>query len=338
MSIAAPRQMVANGLPLPELSFRFGILLGSLLFLHESMGFPWSRNLYGMAGLLLSVVIVLTMAFQWRVFGDWRRWGNQVLYFVFLFALTLPLSATLHPTFGQSLIPDSIEKPLVEIGNLFFATPVMDSVLGFVRGVLAFLMMGLILLVLVVTNESSRRTGLGIAAVFIGGACLFIYSTPETFLGLILLGLFVYYQWEIPVMIPDRLYAHLNETQLSYLKELVREKALSTGETRVYLDNNPKLFADLVDFQLVEYDSIAREVIPGRRLREDRMEGAVGLFYQIMRRGAWILVGIVYFLLPDFVPGPIDDIIIMSICTFSGFNLLSLLGGKGKRVGRKITP
>lgn len=308
-------------LPWHEVVFRGGLLLGAGLFFSESPGWPWDRNLFGVAALVVSALIVTTLVFQWRVLGDWRRRTQQALYVLLVLVLTFPVAAALSPSLGTSAIPDYIEAPVMELLARLQTIPGTSMLLGFLRGFLSFLFLAVTLMVLLLAGGPGRRGGLLFIAAVLVAICLFFHPTLECVTGFILLGLFLHNEWEAPLLIPDRVRAALEPSQTAFLRELARAGSLSTGETRLYLENRPELFAELLDYRLVEYDSIARDVLPGRRFLQDPASEAIEKALGYLRRATWLAVGVMYFLLPDLVPGPIDDVIIMALCAASGFNL-----------------
>ncbi len=314
-----------------ELTFRLGLLLASSVFLIDAMGAPWAQNpIFLTAAFLMSALVVLTLASQWQILGDWRRSTQQLVLFVLAVVLTIPLCATLNPTLGLSALPESIETAIMQSLSAIERIPGFGAALSILKGMVVFIVFCLVLLVMAATGEGMRRGGLVFLTVVLVGLGLFFYPMAETVVGIILLVFFFRVQWERPLMIPDKLRPHLSAVQLDYLRELLRHGALSTGETKLYLDNNAAAFGELLDFGLVEYDNMVREVRPGRRLQHDPACEAMERGFGFARRGFWMLAGIVYFFLPDLIPGPLDDFIIMALCTGAGFGWLSALFG-GKR-------
>lgn len=316
-----------------EYLYRIGLLVGAGVFFHEAMGLPWNRSLFGVLGILVAILIGLTLVFRWRVMGDWRRTTNRVLYVMLVLVLAFPIAAALDPRLGGSVLPEYIEIALGQTLTAIQRIPGAATMLLIAKGAVSFLILLVTLAILVLGSSGGRRGGLIVAGGLLTLVCLFFHPVIETILGFFFLGLFIQAQWEVPVMVPDRVRSQLHPVQFDYLRDLLREGALSTGETRLYLENNPRHFGELLDYQLVEYDPIAREVIPGRRLVSNNATESVERGFSFFRRGTWLVVGILYFLLPDLIPGPIDDIVIMGLCALSGFNIFSLLrGGPARRL------
>ena len=308
-----------------ELSFRLGLLVGALLFFQTAMGWPWQHNLFGIAGFLLAVLVGATLVIQWRVLGDWRRRTQQIVYTALLLVLSLPLSAALSPRLQGSALPEAFQQFHASVLAALEMVPGASTVMLMLRGILTFTILCGTLLLLLLGSGAGRRAGVYILAAMVGGMCLFFYPSVETLAGFILLGLFFVVQWEVPLIIPDRVRDHLEPTQRDFLRVLQSQGSLTTAETKLYLDNRAELFGELLEFRLVQYDTIAREVLPGPKLLHDPASNAVADIFAAARRTAWILVGLLYFILPDLIPGPIDDIIVLAICAGSGFRLFDLL-------------
>lgn len=314
-------------LPLDEVCFRLGLLLGAGVFFHHALGSPWSRNLPGLAGLLLALLIVLTMMLQWRVLGDWRRRTQHLLYAGLVAVLSFPIAAALAPSLGHSALPDPVELALRAAMDQVGQLPFGSVVLTFLQGMVAFILMTVVLVVLLLGGQEGRRAGVLVAGALLSAVVFFFYPLPETVAGFAFLALFFYHQWEHPLLVPDRLLPHLHPDQLALLRELSRGGALSTWDVRLLLNHEAGFFVQLQDMKLVEYDPIAREVLPGPRLREDPATGFLNTFLAVLRRSVWVLFGVLYFLMPDLIPGPIDDLLILAICSGSGFSLFDLLFG-----------
>ncbi len=309
-----------------EVLYRTGLLLGALLFFREALGFPWERGFFGFAGFLLTALMVMTLVFNWRVLGDWRRRTQQWLYMALTLVLSIPVAAALNPRLGGSALPAVVEGALMEVVRTIEAIPGMGIALALFRGLLSFLFLLLTLVILVFGSGKNRRGGLVVVSVMLGAICLLFYPAAETVAGFAFLALFVYTQWETPLLVPDRLRRHLHPAQRDFLLELVRQGSLTTGETKLYLENNPRLFAELMDFRLVDFDPVARDVLPGHRLLHDPASDAMETGFTIVRRTAWIGFGLFYVISPvTLVPGPIDDLIVLIICLANGTNLWAYL-------------
>ncbi len=320
-------------LRLHEFSYRVGLLLGAGLFFHAALGFPWERGLFGVTGMALAALMTVTLVFSWRVFDDWRRRTHQIVYLGFFFALSFPLAAAIEPELGSSLLPGFVETALEDAFAILKAVPGLGLAVRFTLGFLSFLLIAMLLLTLAL----SRRAGLSIVAFLTAGLTLFFYPTAECLAGFLFLALFVYTQWEMPVLVPDKLRPHLSPVQWEYLRELTRRGMLSTGETKIYLENQPKNFALLADCHLVEYDPYSRAIYPGRTLLHDPAAAPVEKTFSVTRRLLWFGVGLLYLLLPDLIPGPVDDVIILLLCTMSGTDLLRL-AGRGRRRVSPVAP
>ncbi|MBX3728385.1 MAG: hypothetical protein KF858_04300 [Candidatus Sumerlaeia bacterium] len=317
-----------------ELAYRLGLLVGAALFLVEAVGLPWSRGpLVMLGGLAMSALIITTMALQWRVLGDWRRRTQQGLLLATVAILTIPLCAVLLPRLGSSALPASVEAALSGVLTTLTRLPGAGPVFELLRGLVILLLYSVVMIVLIFSSGADKRAGFTIIGLGVVAVLLFFYPTAETVIGLIFLGLFFRSQWERAVMIPDRLRPHLSPLQLAYLRDLVEQGALSTGETKVYLEQDARAFAELLEYHLVEYDSIAREVLPGKRLLHDPACETLDRMLGFSRRAIWMVVGIVYFLMPNFIPGMVDDFIVLAICSGASLNLFGPLFASRVRRG-----
>ncbi len=307
-----------------ELGWRAGLLAGAGIFFYETLGWPWQRNLAGLTGMLLSALIILTMTVQWRVLGDWRRRTQQFLIVGVAFVLSFPVAAALNPGLGTSVLPDPVEIAMSELLRHLSGVPGLSMIADLFRGLLAFTFFAFAMLLLVFGN-ANRRGGVFFVGFLLTLICMFFYPTMEVVIGFIFLGIFFLSQWESALMVPDRLRPYLRPEQLDYLRELVDQGSLSTGETKIYLDNQPHMFAELMEYRLVEFDDISRLVMPGKRLLHDPAAAALESAFTFVRRSSWLAVGVLYFITPDFIPGPIDDFIVLFLCAASGFGFLGQL-------------
>lgn len=224
-------------------------------------------------------------------------------------------------------MPSGVEQLLIEISAQFRAVPGLAILLGLVKGFLSFLFLCLTLIILLLGSPQGRKGGLIVAGGLLAVILLLFYPTVETALGFVFLGLFLSNQWETPLLIPDKLRPHLRPAQIDYLRELVTQGSLSTGETRVYLENQPAYFGELLEYKLVQYDPVARDVLPAHRLVHDPTGQFVEKAMAAFRRTLWIMVGVAYVILPDPIPGPIDDIIVLLLCTGGGTRLFEMFRG-----------
>jgi hypothetical protein len=310
-----------------EALFRAGLLLGAVLFLYEAMGPPWIRGIFGVAGFLLAAACVITMLFQWRVLGDWRHPLQQSFAAGLVLTLTIPAAAVLSPTLTQSLLPETVEAAFRETMGTLAKLPGMQALGTLIKALVGFVFLMVALLILAIGSVGRRRAGVNILGISLVVGCIFFYPSAETVAGFFFLFLFVYHHWEVPLILAPKIRAALSSSQREYLRELQQIGSLSTGETRIYLDNRPESFAQLADLQLVRYDNIAREVTPGPRLGHDPASDTLEKAFGAVRRCAWVAVGIVYLLMPN-IPGPIDDLIVMAVTSGVGLNLFGVLFAK----------
>lgn len=316
---------VAEGL------FRSGLLLGAGIFLMESMGTPWSRGFFGVAALLLALVIVTTMLIQWRVLGDWRRGWNMGLAAGLVPVLATPIAAVFSPQLGNSLLPDAVENAIRESLGMLAQLPGFATLGALLSGIISFALLLGAILILALGGARRSRAGVVMLGLLVGMTTLFFYPSVETLVGFALIASFLHVHWDKPLILPDRILESLSPTQDRYLRLLQDSGGVSTGETRLWLDNDPRAFEALLELKLVEYDAIAREVVPGVRLLHDPAAGAMETAFAVARRGAWILLGVVYFIMPDLLPGPLDDLIVMTLTTGIGSELFRFFFGSTTR-------
>jgi len=315
----------------PEFYFRLGVLICSMIFFVEACGSPFENGMIIQgASIVLAALFVLTMAFQWRVLGDWRTGGNQLILVLLLATLVIPLCGIMTPSLNELPVSQSTNTIIQKAFSDFYSIPGVGQVIQFGHGIIVFLLFLISMIVLIINMEGSRRAALSILALLYSTILLFLYPTVETIMGLLFLLFFIKIQWEKPLLIPHKLMPHLKTIQLEYLRELVTEGSLSTGETKVYLNQNPMYFQELLEFQLVEVDSIAREVIPGKRLLTDPSMNMMERFAAYTKRGLWILAGLIYFVMPDMIPFYFDDAIILMIASGAGFNWIKTLFGESR--------
>ncbi|MBI5153951.1 hypothetical protein HZA57_01835 [Candidatus Poribacteria bacterium] len=309
-----------------ELFFRLGLLIGAGLFLAEGQGNPLTRGPIALAAsLLMAALIVLTMALQWRVLGDWRRRTQQAVLIALVVVLTIPVSGVLNPALGSTALPGWFEEPLMALLGALGKIPGVSQALTIAKGLIVFLFYCVVMGALLASSSPNRHAGFTLIALAIGALGLFFHPAAETVVGLFLLGFAVRVQWERPLLIPDKLLPHLSPMQLEYLRELQRQGSLSTGETKLYLDQNAAAFSELLDYGLVEYDRMVRQVFPGGRLLHDPACEGTERVLAVFRRGIWLLAGIIYFFMPDLIPGPLDDIVVMILCGGASLNWLTSL-------------
>lgn len=312
-----------------ELMHRLGLLAAAAFFLAKGTGSPLDRSpVFLAAALALSCLATVTLAVQWRVLGDWRRRTQGIVLLAMAMVLVIPVTAALNPSLGESALPQTVETAIVEVLNALRRIPGVGIAVELVHGVMVFCVTLLMMIVLVAHSGTARRGGIFFVAAMIAGLTLFFHPSAETVAGLALLALFLRTQWEPALLLPAKLRGHLKPAQIEFLRDLVREGGLSTGETKLLLDGDAASFAQLVDFGLAEFDTVSRQVVPGKRLLHDPAAAALEAALGWARRGLWVAAGAIYFLLPDLIPGPIDDLLVMAICAGAGFDWVGALFGR----------
>lgn len=322
----------------PDVSYRAGLLLGAVLFFQEGVGWPAAKNMAGIAGIFLAFLITVTMVFDWRILGDWRLGRVLALQLGLLFTLTFPAAAAFQPRLEGSLLPEFAERILAGSYAALTQLPMLETVLLSIQGLMVFVVLVIMLLVLLFGGGSGKRGGVAVAGALLALLCLFFHPRVETVIGFLFLGWFLAAQWQATLILPAQVARALNPAQRDFLRELLVRGYLSPGETKLLLDNRAGDFAQLVDFQLVQYDQVLRDILPGRLLLHDPAAGALDSLQAVAKRFVWIFLGLVYFVMPDFIPGPVDDVIVLAICSGAGFRVVDLLKSAFRRTSGRNRP
>lgn len=315
-SIASPAW---GDIQLDEMALRCGTALGAVLFLGEGLGWPWQRGTMALlVGTTWGALLALLMVFRWRVMGDWRLPRMIVCQALVALPAVVLFAGVLAPDLSRSALP----TPLVAVAQGTATT--IDWVKPFspilqVLGPLLFVAVFVVGTLVLALADWLGKAPLGLLVLSVAaGAGFFLGPSPETALGLALMAVAYWLQWERPLIVPSVVLASLSAMQVDFLRALVRAGRLSTGETRLRLANDARQFEALVECQLVAYDPVAREVIPGPTIDRDAAARMVNAVYDGGLSLFWMVVGIVYLFLPDLIPGPIDDLLIMGICSLVG--------------------
>lgn len=320
---------LASFMSAQEFFFRLGLLVCALVFLLEA------TNLQLKAGLLLlgiwicNSLLLLMMVLGWKVLGDFRSPLNQTLLGLTSFVLPLYTYLVIVPSPKDEANLALITQAIANARSFLEAVP-GGMFLGATLQLFVFCV--LLIGILMITTADSELFQRSATALFVAGQSLFllvIYQNVELVLSFFFLGTFIKSCWHKPLIIAPQLESHLNATQRNYLRELVKEGSLSTGQTKLYLKQQAQLFAELLEHQLVEVDSIAREIFPGKRLNHHPAFHTYRTAKTLMRRGIWILFGLLYLVLPDLLPFTfIDDLIVMMIVSGIGLDWKSLFQKK----------
>lgn len=324
---AMPTGVAEDQLTWPEVSYRGGLLLGAGIFFFEALGAPMERGLFGIAAGLLSLLLVVTMALQWRILGDWRDGRVLGLLAGMAAVLMIPIAAGLSPSLGGSGLPEGFEEALTKFLDGMKAVPGMGAVIGFLKAIISFLLVLMLIVLMLLGGGGGKRGGIYLAGGILTALVLFFHPTVETIIGFLFLGMFIHAQWELALIIPKKVRDALTLTQRDFLRALLRQGGMSPGETRLWLEGNANAFGQLLDLGLVEYDRMIREVVPGHRLIHDPAAAALESALSVMRRVTWFAVGILYFFLPDLIPGPVDDLVILALTSGAGLGFF----GQGLR-------
>ena len=318
-----------------EALYRLALLAGAGLFLGEAMGAPWHHGwLIASAAAVPAILVVATMTLQWRVLGDWRRMTQRLVLVAAMAALVVPFCGVMDPSLGATALPNALEQPLAQALAAARRVPLLGIGVSTLSALATSALYLVVVGALVFGRGAGRRAAFLLLGTAVAAASLFFYPTPETALGLALLAIFFHVQWERPLLVPDRLRPRLSPQQIGFLKELVKEGTLSPGEVKLYLNHDAAAFAELAECGLVDYDRLLREVRPGRRLDNDPATEVFDSTLTIVRRGVWVVLGLVYVVMPDLIPGPIDDAVVMLIASGAKMSWLGdLLGLRRERRG-----
>ncbi|MGF1572530.1 MAG: hypothetical protein ACFCU1_05605 [Sumerlaeia bacterium] len=305
--------------------YRLGLLACAVVFLLEGVDLKLQAGLLLFGLWLCNSLALLMLLLGWKVLGDWRSPLNQTL--VGLTSVVMPLYSYLVfvPSPKQE---ENLALITQAVGNArtFLEVVPGGMFIGATIQLLVFFV--LLIIVLIITTSQSelfQRTATTLLYAGQAIALLVIYQNVEVVLSIFFFLYFLKSVWEKPLILSQSLEWHLNALQLSYLRELLNEGSLSTGQTKVYLRQQAPLFAELLEHQLVEVDSIAREILPGKRLNNHSAVQIYKSAKSMMRRGIWIVFGLLYLVLPDLLPFTfIDDIIVLLIVSGIGIDWKSL--------------
>lgn len=302
-----------------ELALRAGTLGGAAVFLAEGLGWPWQRGVWALlTGATWGVLLGVLLVFRWRVLGDWRLVRTAVCQALVVAPIIVLFAGLLAPDFSRSALPGPMVAVIEGTSTTVEWVRPFSPILMVLQPLLFVVIFVAGTLTLALADWLGRAPlgliVLGVAA----GVGFFLGPSPETALGLALMATGLWLQWDRPLIVPHVILASLSAVQIEFLRALVRAGRLSTGETRLRLGNDPRLFEPLVECQLVAYDPLAREVIPGPTIDRDETSRMVMAVYDGGVSLFWLLVGVAYLFIPDLIPGPIDDIVIMGICSLVG--------------------
>jgi hypothetical protein len=308
-------------IPWPDFSYRLGLLVASALFFVESVGLPSTHGLFGFAAGALAMLLVLTPAASWRCLGDWREIRRRILLGAMMFVAWIPLAAAVTPRLGKSAIPDALEGPMMAVISFVRGMPFGTWMANLGAGLVSFAILFFTLVCMMLAWKPGRVSPLLAAATLLSALLLFFNPTIEVAIGLLFLGMFVHESWEPALILPMHLTEALSPAQRDFLLYLRTNGAVTAAETPLLLRGTEKELADILELGLAAYDPATKTVHPGERLFLESAGGSIdrAMFYGT--RVIWILLGSLYFLFPDLLPGPIDDVIIMALCTWAGLRM-----------------
>lgn len=320
-------------LPWEDVAQRGGMILGACLFGAEAFGIPAARGEYLAQGLslLLGALVVAVVAFDWRMLGDWRDARRLSLVAAAALAVSLPLALLMAPSIEGSALPDGMEKRLSGMLDALRDLPFVGVLFTIAGGFFtAFLALGMSLFVLA-SRERARGGIIGLVVLGSAGLAL-LRPSLESVMAATFLAMFFAYQWEAAVVLPPGVRAALTDDQFRFLRILSREGVVSIGEARLHLRDDAAAFHQLSQLNLVAFDGFSREVTPGTRLAATGLARTLAVTLFWLRRLAWVGLGLVYVAMPDFLPGPVDDLMVAAICSSVGLGVFDLLFA-GRRKG-----
>lgn len=333
-SVAFVQQQAEMGvLTTQEFFYRLGLLICAVVFLLEAVALNLQAGILLFGLWLCNALVLLMLTLGWKVLGDWRQPLNQAL---------LGLASLVIPLYSYALFVPSPKKE----ENLAVITQAFANARGILEAIpggmflgatlqLFFFFIVLLIILIITTAESEwfQRSSVALLFVVQSLSLLLIYQNIELILSLFFLCFFLKTIWHKPLIIPEQLDAHINPLQRNYLRQLLKEGSLSTGQTKVYLQQQATLFAELLDHQLVEVDSFAREIFPGKRMNNHTAVRVYLDARKLLRRAIWIVMGLLYFILPDIIPITfLDDIIVLIITMGIGIDWKAMF--QKKREGR----
>lgn len=308
-------------LPWPEFSYRLGLLVASGLFLFESVGLPSTHGIFGYAAAALAMLLVLTPATSWRVLGDWREIRRRVLLGSLMFVAWIPLAAAVTPRLGKSAIPDALEGPMMTLFSFVRGMPFGTWISNLGSGLISFSILFFTLICMMLAWKPGRVSPLLAAATLLAALLFFFNPTIEVAIGLLFLGMFIHESWEPALILPMHLAEALSPAQQDFLLYLRTNGVVTAAETPLLLRGTERDLADLLDLGLAAYHPETKTVHPGERLLTESAGGTIDRAMFYATRVIWILLGSLYFMFPDLLPGPIDDLVIMALCTWAGLRL-----------------
>ncbi|MDX2176605.1 MAG: hypothetical protein SF028_09040 [Candidatus Sumerlaeia bacterium] len=293
-----------------ESMHRAGLLLGAAVFLAAGKGEELSGLAVGL-GALFALLLLLSLAGAWRVLGDTRKGGAGF----WLICLWLVLSAV----FARSIDPPPAapaEGPptLLRLGGVVASHA------------LSALLVAALALAVARATRPGRPVALGWAVVLGVGPSLWRAPEPEWLAGVAFAALFAWDLHRPALLLPENVEAALDEAQRRFLLRLREAGGLSLGESRLLLAGDGARLLELVDFELAVVDRERRRALPGPML-EARGDTAPERALAVARAMGWGALALAYVVMPDLVPGPLDDALVALVAAYGG----ALAGWMGKR-------
>lgn len=306
-----------NPLPWTDASHRAGLLLGAVLFLAKGAGLPWSHGLFGVAALPLAALMVATASLSWKQLGDWRDPRRGALILASVLPVWIVVAAAVTPELGATALPDELEKPAAAALGTVMAMPFAALAVGAARGLISLFH----LLVLMAATYLAWRPGSFMPATLAAGlslALLLLYHPAmETWIGAMFLAWFFWVGRERALMLPIHVERVLDPHDTSFLLHLGEAGRVAPGEVALLLPRGGARLAELGFLGLVRESEDGASILPGHALGREEPRAASRRGW--LGRAAWIAFGALYLLFPDLLPGPVDDLVVMLLCSYAGF-------------------
>ncbi len=306
-------------LPWPDVCHRAGLLLGAALLLADGAGLPWTRGLFGFAALPIAALLVGMPSLGWRRLGDWRDPRRAALIVGAIIPVWIVVAAAVSPELGATLVPDGVEKPAAGLLDATGWIPFAGMATR-LAGALVSLAHLFVLLLAVWLAWRPRGVVAPLLAIGLPLALLILYHPGiETLLGLLFLAWFFGMSREVALMLPPHIERVLDERDAAFLAHVARNGGVRVAEVPLMLPGGLARCAELEALGLVQGDGESGTVRAGDALAKSGGAGSRTAGW--LGRAAWIAVGSLYLLFPDLLPGPIDDLVVMLLCSYAGFRL-----------------
>ncbi len=303
-------------LPWPDASHRAGLLLGASLFLADGCGLPWSHGLFGVAALPIAVLLVAMPALSWMRLGDWRDARRGSLLAASTIPVWMVVAAAITPELRSLTPPGTANRAAATLAGGSPLVPFGAMAASLAGAIVAFTHLMALLISLRVAWKPGRPIASVVALVLPGALAVLYHSGAETLVGLLLLGWFFACSHEIALLLPAHMEAALDDRDRAFLAHLRTRGRMREAEAPLLLPRGLERLAELEALGLVHHDRGTGELTPDAAAPQEVATATRRGSW--LARGAWIAAGALYLLLPDLLPGPIDDLVVMLLCSYAG--------------------